>query len=237
MAVLINQITVGDIIIATIDVNPITSGGLSLPAGSIASALDNSGIFYKNGPLVTDWAASSAGGSFTTGSIAFAGPSGLTQDNANFFWDNTNKRLGIGTNVPTSFLDLPAAIAASASLRLRTGVAPTVPNLGDFWINTANLFFYDGARTNQIGKCLTGSASLNFPSTPANSSSELTITVTGAVPGDVVAIGLPPGAFPPNCSYTAYVSVGNTVTVRFNNYSTAPVDPSTGTFKVLVFKN
>jgi hypothetical protein len=35
----------------------------------------------------------------TEGSIPFAGASGaLSQDNANLFWDNTNNRLGVGTN-------------------------------------------------------------------------------------------------------------------------------------------
>ena len=43
----------------------------------------------------------------TTGSVGFIGASGaLTQDNANFFWDNSNKRLGINTNTPTSALDV-----------------------------------------------------------------------------------------------------------------------------------
>lgn len=35
---------------------------------------------------------------FTLGSVVFAGASGIyTQDNTNFFWDNTNKTLGLGT--------------------------------------------------------------------------------------------------------------------------------------------
>ena len=39
--------------------------------------------------------------SMTAGSLLFAGVGGVvSQDNSNFFWDNTNKRLGIGTNVP-----------------------------------------------------------------------------------------------------------------------------------------
>ncbi len=42
---------------------------------------------------------------FTQGSVAFAGVGGtLTQDNANFFWDDTNNRLGIGTTAPTQKL-------------------------------------------------------------------------------------------------------------------------------------
>ena len=42
---------------------------------------------------------------FTQGSVAFAGAGGtLTQDNANFFWDNVNKRLGVGTGSPSQKL-------------------------------------------------------------------------------------------------------------------------------------
>ncbi|MFA5994063.1 MAG: tail fiber domain-containing protein [Parcubacteria group bacterium] len=43
----------------------------------------------------------------TAGSILFAGTAGvLTQDNANFFWDDTNNRLGIGTASPGGMLDI-----------------------------------------------------------------------------------------------------------------------------------
>lgn len=53
------------------------------------------------------------GTTFTLGSVVFAGASGVyTQDNANFFWDDTNNRLGIGTASPTSDLSLGGATAA-----------------------------------------------------------------------------------------------------------------------------
>jgi len=43
----------------------------------------------------------------TAGSILFAGTGGLqSQDNANFFWDDTNNRLGIGTASPGVSLDI-----------------------------------------------------------------------------------------------------------------------------------
>jgi hypothetical protein len=43
----------------------------------------------------------------TTGSVPFIGASGaLTQDNANLFFDDTNNRLGINTNAPTTALDV-----------------------------------------------------------------------------------------------------------------------------------
>jgi hypothetical protein len=43
----------------------------------------------------------------TAGSVLFAGASGLeSQSNATFFWDNTNKRLGIGNASPGAPLDI-----------------------------------------------------------------------------------------------------------------------------------
>lgn len=44
--------------------------------------------------------------SFTNGSIPFIFNGIFSQDNSNFFWDNTNKRLGIGTPSPTSALEV-----------------------------------------------------------------------------------------------------------------------------------
>jgi len=43
----------------------------------------------------------------TTGSVGFIGAAGaLLEDNTNFFWNNTTKRLGIGTNAPGAKLDV-----------------------------------------------------------------------------------------------------------------------------------
>jgi hypothetical protein len=82
---------------------------------------------------------------------------------------------------------------------------------------------------------LTGSGTLDFSETSAQSSADLTITVTGAAVGDTVALGIP--ASPPsNSCFTAFVSATNTVTVRFNNYSSGALDPASGTFKVTVIK-
>jgi|GEM_PF-1726015 len=42
----------------------------------------------------------------TKGSVIFQGDNGLTQDNANFFWDDVNNRLGLGTKTPAQTLDI-----------------------------------------------------------------------------------------------------------------------------------
>jgi hypothetical protein len=48
----------------------------------------------------------------TQGSVLFAGAAGvLAQDNTNFFWDDTNDRLGIGTATPAFSLDINGGTA------------------------------------------------------------------------------------------------------------------------------
>ena len=51
----------------------------------------------------------------TAGSVIFANSSNqLTQDNANFFWDDSNNRLGIGTSSPSFPLDVQADTGTNA---------------------------------------------------------------------------------------------------------------------------
>ena len=80
----------------------------------------------------------------------------------------------------------------------------------------------------------TNSATLDFPNTGAQSSSELTITVTGAVVGDVVTVGTTVNNA--NSTFTARVSATNIVSVKFNNYGAAAINPASGTFKVIVWQ-
>jgi hypothetical protein len=84
---------------------------------------------------------------------------------------------------------------------------------------------------------LTGSGTLDFPNTVAGTSSDLTVTVTGAADGDVVAIGVANGSTVSNGCFTAWVSGSNTVTIRFtNNDLVTAFDPASGTFKATVIK-
>lgn len=55
----------------------------------------------------------------TIGSVLFAGTGGLIQqDNANFFWDDTNNRLGLGNAAPARTLDVSGSSFFRGSIRL-----------------------------------------------------------------------------------------------------------------------
>jgi hypothetical protein len=83
-----------------------TSGNVQI--GTLTDAgfrLDVNGTARVQGNLTTN---------LTTGSVPFIGASGLlSQDNTNLFWDNTNKRLGIGTNAPNTIIDVRGVIRAN----------------------------------------------------------------------------------------------------------------------------
>ena len=74
----------------------------------------------------------------------------------------------------------------------------------------------------------------DFPNTSAQSSSDITFTVTGVSVGQSVLLGVPDGSAPANTNYTAWVSATNTVKIRFNNYSSASVNPAAGNFTIKV---
>lgn len=57
----------------------------------------------------------------TQGSVLFVGPGGtLDQDNAEFFWDDTNFRLGLGTNTPLNTLHVVGTAQVTSSVGIST---------------------------------------------------------------------------------------------------------------------
>jgi len=149
-----------------------------------------------------------------------------------------NGNVGIGQTIPTAVLHLKAgtATASTAPLKFTSGTNLTTAEAGAMEFNGTNLFFSPSTTRHTVNHGLTGSATLNFPSTLTMLSADLTITVTGAADGDVVSLGVPNAAVNANTFYSAWVSAANTVTVRFNNYSIGTVDPASALFKVFVTK-
>jgi hypothetical protein len=146
--------------------------------------------------------------------------------------------VGIAVNTPTARLHLVAgtATASTAPLKFTSGVNLTTAEAGAMEFNGTNLFFSPSTTRHTVNHGLTGSNTLDFASTSAQNSRDMTISVTGAADGDVVSLGVPNVAVNANTSYSAWVSADNTVTVRFNNYSSGTVDPAQGSFKVFVTK-
>jgi len=94
-----------------------------------------------------------------------------------------------------------------------------------------------GGGWQKIANEISGSATLDFPSTNNGNKSDLTINgITGAEEGDVVALGIQNSVNLNHSCFTAWVSASGQVTVRFSNYGTGSLDPVQATFKIKVFK-
>jgi hypothetical protein len=94
---------------ATLAAHDVLIGEGTSPIAAVSPS--TSGFVLTSNGTGSDPSFQPAGGvTLTQGSVAFAGATGaLTQDNANFFYDATNHRLGIGTAAP----DGPLHVASS----------------------------------------------------------------------------------------------------------------------------
>lgn len=154
----------------------------------------------------------------------------------------TRDNVGMGTVTPVASAKLELS-STTQGLLISRGTTTnrdaisspaTLLQFGNTTSNTIDT--YDGTRWTNGAKFLTNTATLDFGNTSAQTSADLTITVTGAADGDAVIIGVPNGSVNANSSYSAWVSSANTVTIRFNNYSSGSIDPASGIFKATVNK-
>jgi hypothetical protein len=108
---------------------------------------------------------------FTDGSVLFANSSGvISQDNSNFFWDDSSNELGLGDTTPDAFLDITGT-TAQLRLSYETGdtnyTSFTVSSGGDLTIAPT------GADTNITGNlAVSGNTGLGDAATDV-------VTVTG----------------------------------------------------------
>lgn len=154
---------------------------------------------------------------------------------------STSGNLGIGTTaVTTGRVNIAAGTTSLAPLQFTSGPLTTGGSIVAGQIQFLTDDFYatitTGTAVHKIARILVNTATLDFPSTPANGQSDLTITVTGAVAGDAVSIAVP-NASATTGTFWGWVSAADTVTIRFHNTSGGSVDPASGTFKAVVIKN
>ncbi len=115
-----------------------TLGSLMCSSGQVAQ-WDGSNwvcVAMSGGGMAIGGAITSA----TAGSILFAGTSGvLQQDNTNFFWDDTNNRLGLGTSTPSAMFSI---FGTNNKLRLSYDAANyadiSVDNAGQLTMNASS---------------------------------------------------------------------------------------------------
>lgn len=112
----------------------VTSNGTSLSnQPTIDLGLDVSGILD-----VSMGGTGSTG--FTLGSVIFANASQLTEDNANFFYDDTNNRLGLGTTSPSFRLQLGGSGGSAYLQRDALGAYISGSNVGPTKLVVENTF-------------------------------------------------------------------------------------------------
>lgn len=110
---------------------------------------------------------------FTQGSVGFQGAGGLDEDNANFFWDDTNNRLGLGTNNPQATLNV---VSTSEQFRLNYDgsnyTSATVTSGGNLQLNTTggqlqladtDVLKIGGLTSGTYNSIANGTDSPNFP--------------------------------------------------------------------------
>lgn len=94
----------------------------------------------------------------------------------------------------------------------------------------------NGAAWMQRAYKLAATASLDFPSLPAGSSAELSVTVTGAVAGEDGVSCAPAGAISNGLVWCAYVSAADTVKIRLANVTAAAIDLGAVNWRVWIIR-
>lgn len=139
---------------------------------------------------------------YTAGSIIFSNGTSLTQDNANFFWNDANSSIGIGTNVPASnaFIDGVNTTLAAKRIQLTGyGLTSTVGYGGRFARGTSgtpaavqsgdilNFLSGQGYGTSQFPSASTGVFNVIAGETFTNASNLTYATVNATPAGSVTS--------------------------------------------------
>lgn len=139
----------------TIDNTGVTS--FSAGTTGLTPSTGTTGAVTLAGTLAVANGGTGTSTAFTAGSVVFSGASGVyAQDNANFFWDDANNRLGIGTATPAVSL----AVSATDSILIPVGTTAQRPTGATGYLrfnSTTSLFEgYNGTAWGSIGGGATG---------------------------------------------------------------------------------
>ena len=107
--------------------NQLQQGGVAVPTASQVAAKQDTLVSGTNIKTINGTSVLGSGNIVTpstnpsgvSGAIQFSNGSAFASDATNFFWDNTNKRLGVGTNTPTASFVLNAPDAEVIPVRIQ----------------------------------------------------------------------------------------------------------------------
>jgi hypothetical protein len=138
-------------------------------SGTSGAATYNSGTGVLNVP---NYATPTV---LTSGSIPFGdGSASLQQDNSRFFWDNTNKRMGIGTNIPQAGLHITAINNMGNGIVMQNGNSLATNNISQHILsNGVGMGFTNTNRYYALKNIMTSSTLADFRISYWNGSSEV----------------------------------------------------------------
>jgi hypothetical protein len=138
-------------------------------SGTSGAATYNSGTGVLNVP---NYATPTV---LTSGSIPFGdGSATLQQDNSRFFWDNTNKRMGIGTNAPQGGLHITAINNMGNGIVMQNGNSLATNNIAQHILsNGVGTGFAGTNRYYALKNIMTSSTLADFRIAYWNGSSEV----------------------------------------------------------------
>ena len=209
------------------------SGTASFNYQRMESANGNGAIlsgFVSNEPYIYMYSQAIGPGTNTV-QINGAGDNYFNGGNVGFMKSNPDAYIHAGAGTAT---------AGTAPMKFDAGTLNTVQEAGAVECANDNIYYTENStllRT-QLGKTLTASDTMDVPAVIGTGAVYTkTITVTGAVDGDVVSIGSTNAMQTAGGFFTAWVSAGNTVSVQFMNVVGGSLNPAAGTMKVTVLKN
>jgi hypothetical protein len=169
---------------------------------------------------------------FTTGSVIFAGPNGqLYQDNAEFFWDNTNYRLGIRTNSPSAPLHVVGLSTDANENIILDQYGPPTGNVG--LVTRSARGTPSSPTATQSGDLLGGLGGRGYGATgfTAGSSSQILMQATENWSDTANGSSMMFYTVPNGSAYSSKVqrmTIGNDGTVTINILGTGPVLSTAG---------
>jgi hypothetical protein len=152
--------------------NQLQQGGVAVPTASQVAAKQDTLVSGTNIKTINSTSILGSGNinvvtspSGVSGAIQFSDGSAFASDAANFFWNNTTKRLGVGTNAPISPVTIQNTSAqilawsrvagVSGSLDITnvrtTGGQGTVLNVDSFSFRNSSLENYLVSEANRLG--------------------------------------------------------------------------------------